>query len=68
MPLSDHMGESWVGILAYGGPERLSATGLGLGSLSRPELQGPREEGVGGLDSGVLGKLWRTWNRQGGGI
>lgn len=62
------MGESWAGILAYGGPECLSATGLGQGSLSGPELRGPRKDGVGGLDSGVLGKLWKTWSRQGGGI
>lgn len=42
-----------------------SAWGL---CLSRPGLQGPREEGDGSLDSGVLGKLWKTWSRLGGGI
>lgn len=68
VPLSGHMGESWAGILAYGGPERCSACGFGLGSLSCPWFQGPKKEGDGSLDSKVLGKLWKTWSRQGGGI
>lgn len=42
-----------------------SAWGL---CLSGPGLRGPREEGDGSPDSGVLGKPWKTWSRQGGGI
>ena len=52
VPLSGHMGESWAGILAYGGPERRSAIGLGLGSLS-VSAGTPGSEGGGGLEHGL---------------
>ena len=48
------MGESWAGILAYGGPECRSATGLGLGSLS-VWTGAPGSEGGGGWESGLWG-------------
>lgn len=48
------MGESWAGILAYGGPECLSATGLGQGSLSVWAGAPGSEEG-GGWGPGLWG-------------
>lgn len=52
VPLSGHMGESWAGILAYGGPERRSAIGLGLGSLS-VSAGTPGSVGGGGWEHGL---------------
>lgn len=48
------MGESWAGVLAYGGPDRRSATGLGLGSLSI-SAGAPGSKGGGGWGPGLWG-------------
>lgn len=61
VPLSGHMGESWARILAYGGPERRSATGLGLGSLSRPGSS--RVRGRRGMGAWTLGS-WESCGRR----
>lgn len=62
VPLSGHMGESWAGILAYGGPDCRSAIGLCLGSLSA----GPGLGVLGRRGMGVwtLGS-WESCGRRG---
>lgn len=63
VPLSGRMGESWAGILAYGGPDRRSAIGLGLGSLSAGAgTRGPGQER--GMGAWTLGS-WESCGRRG---